>query len=161
MVTDLALDLAAAQLDDTPQIVVPLTGQIVDLTRPVEVAGALNDVRDVKRQLDELRALLEGVLRLEAQRQGTKTLHLGALDAVVSGGERSDYDSELLAELLRDAGLPEDRISEAIVETVSYKVNQLVLRQLAGANPDYKAAIELSKQTIPVAWRVTVKGASR
>ncbi len=161
MVTDLALELAAAQLDDTPQIVVPLTGQIVDLTRPVEVAGALNDVRDVKRQLDELRALLEGVLRLEAQKQGTKTLHLGSLDAVVSGGTRSEYDAELLAELLRDAGLPEDRISEAIAETVSYKVNQLVLKQLAAANPDYQAAIELAKTTVETPWRVTVKGATR
>ena len=73
LMSDLALELAAAQLDDTPQIVVPLTGQIVDLTRPVEVAaGALNDVRDAKRQLDEPRALLEGILRLEAQRQGTR-----------------------------------------------------------------------------------------
>ena len=161
MVTDLALELAAAQLDDTPQIVVPLTGQVVNLREPFEVAAALEDVREVKRQLDELRALLEGVLRLEAQKQGTKTLHLGSLDAVVSGGEKSDYDSELLAELLRDAGLPEERISEAIVETVSYKVNQLVLRQLAAANPDYAAAIELSKSTVPVAWRVTVKGATR
>ena len=161
MVTDLALELAAAQLDDTPQIVVPLTGQVVNLRDPFEVAAALEDVREVKRQLDELRALLEGVLRLEAQRQGTKTLHLGSLDAVVSGGEKSDYDPELLTELLRDAGLPEERISEAIVETVSYKVNQLVLRQLAAANPDYKAAIELSKSTVPVAWRVTVKGATR
>ena len=159
--SDMALELAAAQLDDTPTIVVPLTGQLIDLTRPLEVAGALHDLRELKRQLDELRALLEGVLRLEAQRQGTKTLHLGSLDAVVSGGSRREYDAELLAGLLREAGLPEERISEAIVETVSYKVNQLVLKQLAGANADYAAAIELAQTSVEAPWRVTVKGASR
>lgn len=159
--SDMALELAAAQLDDTPTIVVPLTGQLIDLTRPLEVAGALHDLRELKRQLDELRALLEGVLRLEAQRQGTKTLHLGSLDAVVSGGSRREYDAEFLAGLLREAGLPEERISEAIVETVSYKVNQLVLKQLAGANADYAAAIELAQTSVEAPWRVTVKGASR
>ena len=155
------LELVAVQMEETPLIMVPLTGQLLDLTSPLEVAGALRDLRDVKRQLDELRSFLEGVLRLEAQRQGTKTLHLGSLDAVVSGGIRREYDAELLTVLLREAGLPEERISEAIVETVSYKVNQLVLKQLAGANADYAAAIELAQTFVDAPWRVTVKGATR
>ena len=155
------LELVAVQMEETPLIMVPLTGQLLDLTSPLEVAGALRDLRDVKRQLDELRSFLEGVLRLEAQRQGTKTLHLGALDAVISGGTRADFDVELLASLLQEAGLPEERLRAAIVETVSYKVNQLVLKQLAGANPDYAAAIELAKTTVETPWRVTVKGATR
>ena len=111
--------------------------------------------------MDELRTLLEGVLRLEAQKQGTKTLHLGSLDAVVSGGSRREYDAELLVELLRDAGLPEERIADAVVETVSYRVNQLVLKQLAAANPNYAAAIELAETTVEAPWRVSVKGATR
>ena len=158
---DVGLELVAAQLDDTPTIVVPITGQVLDLTRPFEVAGALADLRDLKRQLDELRTLLEGVLRLEAQKQGTKTLHLGSLDAVVSGGTRREYDAELLVELLRDAGLPEERIADAVVETVSYRVNQLVLKQLAAANANYAAAIELAETTVEAPWRVSVKGATR
>jgi hypothetical protein len=158
---DTTLSLVEAQIADTPSIVVPLTGQVVDLTRPVEVAGALQDVREVKRQLDELRSLLEGVLRLEALRQGTKTLHLGPLDAVISGGERSEYDAELLSERLRDAGLPEDRLAEAVVQTVSYKVDQRVLRQLAAANPAYKTAVDKSRTVVDTPWRVSVKGATR
>jgi hypothetical protein len=134
---------------------------VIDLTRPVEVAGALQDVREVKRQLDELRALLEGVLRLEALRQGTKTLHLGPLDAVISGGERSEFDAELLTERLRDAGLPEERIAEAVVQTVSYKVDQRVLRQLAAANPAYRTAVDKSRTVVDTPWRVSVKGATR
>jgi hypothetical protein len=103
------LELVATQVDETPTVMLPLTGAVVDLTKPVEVARALQDVRDMKRYLDDFRGLLEGVLRLEAQRQGTKTLHLGDVDAVVSGGEKAEYDTELLQELLRAAGLPEER----------------------------------------------------
>lgn len=154
---DTALELVAAQVDETPVIVVPFTGEVVALSRPAEVAGALDSVRDLKRQLDELRALLEGVLRLEAQRQGTKTLHLGQLDAVVSGGQRAEYDAELLTEGLRAAGLPEARLAEAVVQTVSYKVDQRVLRQLAGANRDYDAAIKAALTVVETPWRVTIK----
>ena len=35
-----------------------------------------------------------------------------------------------------------------------------MLKQLAGANPDYAAAIELAKTTVETPWRVTVKGAT-
>jgi hypothetical protein len=97
------------------------------------------------------------VLRLEAQRQGTKTLHLGDLNAVVSGGEKAEYDVELLIELLRRAGLPEERLSQAVVETVSYKVDQRVLRSVAGANPAYAAAIETAKTMVATPWYVAVK----
>ena len=154
---DTTLELVAAQVEETPVIVVPFTGEVVALNRPAEVAGALDSVRDLKRQLDELRALLEGVLRLEAQRQGTKTLHLGRLDAVISGGQRSEYDPEELTLLLRAAGLPEERLAEAVVQTVSYKVDQRVLRQLAGANPVYAAAVKAALTVIETPWRVTVK----
>jgi hypothetical protein len=149
-----------AQIAETPSIVVPLTGQVVDLTRPVEVAGALHDVREVKRQLDELRVLLEGVLRLEAQKQGSKTLHLGAFDAVVSGGVRAEYDAEKLEAGLLTAGLPAERFAEAVSLVVSYKVDQRVLKQLAAANPAYAAAIDAARTYVETPWRVTVKGAT-
>src|SRR5580765_1053490 len=114
--TDTALELAERQIHECPTIRVPLTGVVVDLTEPHEVAEALHDLREVKRQLEDVRALLEAALRLEAQHQGTKTLHLGQLDAVISGGTRNDYDAELLQQLLRDAGLPEHRLAEAVEE---------------------------------------------
>ncbi len=138
-------------------IVQPFTGALINLREPAEAAQALQDVRDLKRQLDELRALLEGVLRLESERQGTKTLHLDGADAVVSGGRRVDYDAELLQQRLRQAGLPEDRLAKAVVEVVSYKVDARVLRQLAAANREYAAAIEEAKSMVDTPWRVTVK----
>ena len=32
--------LVQAQVEETPTIVVPLTGQVLDLTKPLEIAGA-------------------------------------------------------------------------------------------------------------------------
>jgi len=155
--SDTSLEMVALQVEETPTVLVPFVGTVVDLREPVEVAQALEDIRELKRQLDEARGLLESVLRLEAQRQGTKTLHLGILDAVVSGGSRPEYDAELLRERLRMAGLPEQRLAEVVVEVVSYKTDGRVLRQLAGANPAYAAAIEEARTVVDAPWRVTVK----
>jgi len=156
---DRSLELALLQLEDSPEIVLPLTGQLVNLRQPLQAAQALRDVRDLKRQLDEVRMLLEGVLRLEAARQGTKTLHLGPVDAIVSGGPSADYDAELLVDGLRAAGLPDDRLADAVTVIVTYKVDQRVLRQLAGANPAYAAAIDSARSTVDKPWRVALRGA--
>lgn len=146
-------------LEPTParEIQVPLIGELVDLDQPNQVAQALESVRDAKRALDEARFVLEGALVEEATRQGTKTLHLNQLDAVISGGERTEYDAIKLQILLRELGLPENRIAAAVVETVTYKPDGRVLRQLAGANPEYADAIAACKTVIPVPWRVTIK----
>jgi hypothetical protein len=155
--SDHGLELVAQHVSEEPTLLLPYTGTIVDLREPAEVAQALADVRDLKRRLDELRALLEGVLRLEAQRVGTKTLHLEGMDAVVSGGPRAEYDAELLMSRLRACGLPEERVAQAVVQTVTYKPNAAVLRQLAAANQDYRRAIDASRTTVDAPYRVSLK----
>ncbi len=40
---------------------------------------------------------------------------------------------------------------------ISYKVDRAVLRQLAAANPDYKAAIELAQVEVEESYRASVK----
>jgi hypothetical protein len=154
-VTD--LELVQAQVEEEPMLLLPFTGELVDLRDPGEVARALQSVRDFKHRLDELRELFTGLLRLESQRQGTKTLHLEGSDAVVGGGPRPDYDAELLMSRLRAAGLPEARLAQAVVATVTYKPNALVLKQLAAANDDYRRAIDASRTTVEAPWYVTVK----
>jgi hypothetical protein len=151
------LDSVALTIQENHQLFVPLTGELVDLRQPNQVAQALESVRDAKRQLDHARAFLEDTLRLEAQRQGTKTLHLQGCDAVITGGTTTSYDSEQLAVLLHQAGMPLDRISELIVATVTYKVNAHKAKQAAAANPAYKDAIEQTKTVDPAPWRVAIK----
>ena len=152
-------DLESVELaiQEQPQLPIPLTGELVDLTNPSSVANALENVRDLKRILDNARAFLEDVLRLEARKQGTKTLHLDGLTATISGGEKISWDALELREQLRQAGMPDETIAEIVVEEVSYKVDGYRAKRAAGANLDYRDAIEACQTIEPAPWRVTVK----
>ena len=140
----------------TTSIVVPFTGEYVELDKPVEVAAALETVRRLRRDLDEVRAVFEDALRLVSERVGTRTVRLGEL-TVVSGGKRTEYDPEELGRRLRAAGLPEARLSELIVETVSYRVDQRVAPSVAASNPRYAAVLERCRRSVPAPWRVAIK----
>jgi hypothetical protein len=136
---------------------VPLVGELVDLYKPAEVAAALEAVREAKRQLDEARAVLEDALRVASEKAGTRTMRFGELEATVSGGEKVVYDELELAERLRAVGLPEARLAELIIETVTYKVDARVAKSVAAANLRYAEAIEASRRTVPAPVRVSVK----
>lgn len=88
---------------------------------------------------------------------GTKTFQTDYGKVELSGGETTDYDETALMAALRDAGCPEDRIAEAVVETVSYKVDKRVLRQLTAANPAYAAAAESAATKTETPLRASVK----
>jgi hypothetical protein len=145
----------------TTSIVIPYTGEYVELDQPGQVAVALETVRRLKRDLDEARVVLEDSLRFASERAGSRTLHLGDLNVVVSGGERIEYDELELAQELRAAGLPERRMGELIVETVSYRVDQRVARSVAASNPAYAAALERCRRVVPAPWRVSIKRGGR
>lgn len=91
-----------------------------------------------------------------AEHQGTKTLHGDGETITLSGGTSTDYDPADLREALEAAGCPADRIDAAVRMEVTYKVDRAVLRQLAGANPDYKAAIELAERQVEKAYAATI-----
>ena len=135
-------------------IVLPHTGEILERDKPVELARALDNVRELARRLSRARAALEEALDEHARVQGTKTLHLDGLKAEVSGGSKIEWDHDLLEEGLLKAGLPEERLGELIKVEHVYKVNGNVVKQLAGMNDAYKDAIEAAKTTVPAPWRV-------
>src|SRR5262245_14977311 len=151
----------AMTLPEPQNVLVPFTGEIVDLTSPDKVAEALDTVREMKRTLDEARSVLEEVLVAESAKQGTRTLHLERVDAVVSGGEKTEYDAETLASRLLELGLPAGRVAELVVTVVTYRVDQRVARSVAASNPAYATAIEECRQTTPAPWRVTIKKGTR
>ena len=147
-----------SELETPHTAVVPVTGQLVDLTQPAEVAGAIGDIDQAVRQLRELRDLLVELVVEESSRQGTKTLHLEhGLTAKVSGGTRPEYDLETLAEMLRANGLPEDRLEQLITTRIEFRLDQAVARQLRGANPAYAEALDFCKTVVPAPWRVTIE----
>lgn len=132
------------------------TGELL----PASVDNAalvLAAAREMKRRLDRVIGDATSFLLAESQTQGAKTFHTGHGKVELSGGPTIDYDPSDLMEALREAGCPEERISAAVEETISYRVNRSVLRQLVGANPDYKAAAELAERTLEKPYRAAVK----
>lgn len=144
---------------------VPIT-QLLDVSSgevlPANIANAgrvIQAARDMKNRIGEVIAQATAYLAEESARQGTRTLSSGTTQVTLSGGTTTDYDPVDLRMELEFAGCPENRIEEAIVAEVTYKVNRTVLRQLAGANSDYKAAIERSAREVEKPYRVSIKGA--
>ena len=139
------------------ELVVPGLGEIVPLDDPAKVAIALDSVRDLERNLREIKSELTAVIVYHAQVQGTKTLHLDGVDATIKSGSKTEYDPEAIEQGLREAGMPEERIREIVKETISYSVDAVKAKQAAGANPAYAAVIEANRQVIEAPPYVTIK----
>jgi len=141
-----------------------MTGEVLPAT-PDNAHQVLEAIREREQQLREVKAAVTAFMLEQSRVQGTKTFHASAGDVVLSGGPTIEYDPHDLAEALREAGCPEDRIydnPEAETRGViqieqTFKVNRSVLRQLAGANEDYKAAAELAERTVEKPWRASAK----
>jgi hypothetical protein len=138
-------------------VVVPLLGLAVDPYKLGEVAEALDAVRQAKRLLDEARGELERLLAEEAQRRGTKTMHIGNKTVEISGGPETVYDIEVLGRL-QEVGLPEDRYNELVKTRIEYRVDRNVVRQLLGSgNQEYSRIINWAASVQERPYRVSVK----
>lgn len=121
-------------------------------------AIVLDAAREAKRRLDSIIEAATAVALEASRARGVKTFHVeDGIDLVVSGGPTVDYDPLTLAQLLREAGCPEDRIDAVVKAEVTYKVDRSVLRQLVGANEDYRAAADLAKRPVEKRWRAETK----
>lgn len=117
----------------------------------------LEAAREMKRKLGAVIAETTAFLVSQSEVRGSKTFHSTEGTLTLSGGPSSEYDPADLMEGLREAGCPEDRIEEAVVAEVTYKVNRSVLRQLAGANLKYADAIDAAERVIERPYRASVK----
>lgn len=138
------------------ELVIPGLGQLVDLADIPEVARTLDHVRDLERQLREIKTALTEAIVEASQREGTKTLHMEGLTATIKSGTDIHYDAEAIEEGLRAAGMPEERIREVVVETITYKVSAVKAKQAAGANPAYAEIIEANRREIEKPPYVTI-----
>lgn len=136
------------------------TGELLPAT-PANAAQVLLACRAMKEHVNDLVNEATAFLVSEAERLGTKTIHAGDHVITLNGGTSEEYDPHDLSQLLRECDCPEDRIEQAVVAEVTYKVNRSVLRQLAAANPNYRAAVELARREVEKPYRATVKTAGR
>lgn len=138
------------------ELVNVVTGERLPAT--VENAAAVLDAaREMKNRIQGVIRDTEDFLATESRTAGTKTFHVPGFKVELSGGPSVSYDVDRLREALQEADCPEERIDEVIVATVTYSVNRSVLRQMTGANPDYKAAAELAEIHDETPLRASVK----
>jgi hypothetical protein len=138
-------------------LTIPGTGEVVNPENPVEVARALDSVCDLLNLLGSTRRALTQVLVEEAQRQGTKTLHLEGATVKISGGQRLKWDVGKLLEL-RSAGLPEVRLTDFLKPVLTYKPDGRIAKQLEGSgNPDYSRIISEARSYEEAPWSASVE----
>jgi len=138
------------------ELIVPYSGELIDLEDPPGCLKLLAEIRELEQKLRLVKGALTEALVAESSRQGTKTLELNGIKAVVSASDEIIWDVEVLQELA-DLGLPEERMSALITTEISYKVNASVAKQLAGANESYAEVIERAKSRIPKTPYVSIK----
>jgi hypothetical protein len=156
--TSATLGLTPVEPESSGPVLVDVeSGELLPATVP-NAARILLSARTMKAKLNAVVAETTDWLVEESRRLGSKTLRDGGAEITLSGGDTIDYDPERLARNLRAVGCPEDRIDEAIVATVSYKINRSVLRSIASANPDYREAIRVSEIPAAKPYRASVKG---
>jgi hypothetical protein len=147
---------AVSDVVPTNHLLLPSTGEIVDLANVDGCVKALSQIRDLETRLKDAKKELTFYIIQESQRQGTKTLHVGDVTAEVKGGSGITWDVQTLEELLA-LGLPEDRFNKMVQPEITYKVSTLEANRIAGSNPAYKEVIDRAKQTYDKEQYVSIR----
>lgn len=140
-------------------IILPVTGEIIDRADPVACGNALVELRNHKAMIQAAERELADAIIEQSTRLGTKTVRLGRGKAIIKGGRETVYDPEKLEAGLRRAGMPEDRIREIVLETVTYRVAAVEAKRAAGANPVYARLVKRHSTVVEKRPSVTIEGA--
>lgn len=140
----------------TDLVVVPHTGELVDLTDPSACAVALDELRTLEQRVRELKYDLTAAIAAASKAEGKKTLDLpGGIRVQVAGGSQVLWDIQRLEAGLREAGMSEERIGEIITTEIMYKVNATEAKRAASANPEYAAVVDGARSVVET--RPTIK----
>jgi hypothetical protein len=124
-------------------LAVPATGHLVNLNEPREVGVAIQDIQGLERALAEAkRTLKDALVRYWSDSGLRKTFSIGGgRQAVISGGPKRVYDATAIRDELLAAGMPEERVSQIVIEEISYTVKATEAKAAAAANEEYAAII--------------------
>jgi hypothetical protein len=147
------------EVRESEALVVPGTGTVVNLNEPREVGVAIQDIQGLERALAEAKRTLKAALvRYWSMAGARKTFAIGGSNrAVISGGPEKMYDAEAIRDELLAAGMPDERVSQIVVETVSYQVKAIEAKAAAAANEEYAAIIERNTTTIEKPYDVAIR----
>lgn len=136
---------------------IPHSGELIDLTDAEACADALDELGLLTRQLAEVQRAIRAALADYSAVQGARTFRAGTHTVTVGPDEEKLYDAEAIERDLRAAGMPEERIAEVVVPTVTLKVDAVKARQAGRANPVYADVIDRHTTIREKTPTVTVK----
>lgn len=136
----------------------PMTGELIARTDLAAVSSTINDLRELKRNVDAAIAAFSDAAVEESKRVGARTLLADGMKVTISSDKELVWDVEKLADLVA-AGLPQERYEQLVTAVVSYKVDGAVARQISGASDTYKAIVEAAKRYEPKRQYVSVNPA--
>lgn len=133
------------------EIAVIGTGEVVDLDDERSCLLALAALRDFDTKIKETKAVLSAAIIDRARRLGVKTLVLpdGRKATISAGSDLVWIEVEEMEEELREAGMPEERIREIIVQQITHEVKTQEAKRAAAANESYAAIIARHETRIP------------
>lgn len=134
------------QPPSTDIVVLPASGEVIDLRESNQVARAFSDIREMESQLREVKGVLADALIAHSARLGSRTMHLDVAKVEVRGGTETVYAAQEIKRELLAAGMAPERVAEIVVETIDYKVSAVEAKRAAAANPEYAEIIERHKQ---------------
>jgi hypothetical protein len=131
------------------ELVIPGSGELVDLSDERQCVKALLAVREFEQQLRAAKAALTEAVVERSRLLGEKTITLSdGLRAEIRGGSEVVYDAQALEADLRALGMPEERLREIIIEEVAYKVSAREAKRAASANPQYAAVVASARHEV-------------
>lgn len=139
-------------------LVIPSTGEIVDLSEPRAVADAVAELEALERQVRAQKDRLRDLLVAESRRLGTKTLRWGKREVTIKGGSMTVYDADAIEAELLEAGMPAEQVAEIVVEkvTIEKRVDARRAKRAADVNPEYAAILERHSTVVEQRHSVTV-----
>ena len=130
----------------------------IDLNDHVACAVLLDDIRTLEGQLASAKSSLTAAIVEAGKRDGTTSYELpNRLKATITSGKRTSVAGDVLAQQLRSAGMPEERIAEIVSETVSYSVDLRKAKTAAGVNEAYAKALATASTTHEAQPSVTIR----
>lgn len=141
--------------DTSTELVVPGSGEVVDLANPDVATRAWLTLDELGRQVNGAKQIVKRALVQHARDSGGLTMRVQAGEVRVGEPVDITWNLAVLREL-RAAGLPDSRWNELVTETVDTKVSATVAKQIAKAKPEYAAIVERAQTRTPKAETVTV-----
>lgn len=140
------------------EVAIPGTGELVDLKDGISCAQALDALRDHESQVSEAKRILQRAIAEYAQAQGALSFELpDGRTAHITVSPEITYDAPAIEQALREAGMPEERISEIVEETVTHRIKAVEAKRAARANPEYAKIIADHKTERPRNPSVTIR----